>query len=161
VEWGALALLLKRLSELRQDMEATMASFSDIPPIVIASNVFPYLENRTDWNNLSLVNKDIHNAVTGHKQLEPPWPEGKLRDESIDSGATLRAPTFSPDGDFIAHGDWTGNLYLWNRATGLVAIWHGHDRAAAIDDDGSNDDDFVTVDKVIFSQNSNLLASVA
>jgi hypothetical protein len=42
-------LLTSRLSELAQDMEDTLTKFADIPPIVIASNVFPYLENRTDW----------------------------------------------------------------------------------------------------------------
>jgi hypothetical protein len=69
---GAFALLLNRLSELRQDMEATKASFLDIPPIVIASNVFPYLDNRTDWNDFAVVNKDINKAIKNDKQLEPP-----------------------------------------------------------------------------------------
>jgi hypothetical protein len=48
LDWGALTLLLNLLSELRQDMEATLAKFVDIPQIVIAANVFPYLGNRND-----------------------------------------------------------------------------------------------------------------
>jgi WD40 repeat protein len=157
LDWGAFKLLLSRLSELGQDMEDTLASFSDIPPNVIASNMFPYLEKRTDWNNFSLVNKDINKALTSHKQLEPPWPEGNLTDESIDSGSILTSPTFSPDGEFIANGDNDGNIYLWNRTKGLIANLQGYDRD---DDDSASDEEGVSVDTVIFSPDSNLLASV-
>jgi WD40 repeat protein len=148
LDWGAFALLLNRLSELRQAMEATMASFSDIPSIVIAANVFPFIENRNDWNNFSLVNKDINNAVMNHKGLTPPWPEGMLWDESIE-GISLTSPTFSPDGKSIANGDNDGNVYLWNRTKGLVANWRND-----VDGDGR------CVDKVIFSPDGNLLVTV-
>jgi WD40 repeat protein len=144
-------LLSTRLSELREEMEATLTKFVDIPPIVIASNVFPYLENRTDWNNFSSVNKDINKIVTNHKELTPPWPEGILKDERIDVDSILTSPTFSPDSKFIAHGDEEGNIYLWSQTKGLVANWRNGD---------DDDDDYVRVDKVIFSPNSNLLASV-
>jgi WD40 repeat protein len=144
-------LLSTRLSELGQDMENTLTKFADIPSIVIASNVFPYLGNRNDWNNFSMVNKDIHRAVTNHKQLEPPWPEGDLMDESIDEGSILNLPTFSPDSKFIAHGDDNGNIYLWSRTKGLIANWLGHDTT----------DHNVIVGNVIFSPDGNLLVTVA
>jgi WD40 repeat protein len=145
-------LLSARLSGLSQDMEDTLTKFVDIPSIVIASNVFPYLENRTDWNDFSLVNKDIHKAVTSHKQLSPPWPDGILMDESIDEDSILTSPRFSPDGKCIAHGDDEGNIYLWSRTKGLVANWHGHEN----DDDG----DQVNVDDISFSPAGNLLVTV-
>jgi hypothetical protein len=145
-------LLSARLSELSQDMEDTLTKFCDIPANVIASNVFPYLENRTDWNNFSLVNKDINKAVTSHKCLEPPWPEGKLKDESIVEGIScLRSPTFAPDGKYIANGDEDGNIYIWSRTKGLVANWHGHD---------DDDDDEVVVNAISFSPDGNLLVTV-
>jgi WD40 repeat protein len=132
-------------------MEDTLANFVDIPPLVIASNVFPYLENRTDWNNFSLVNKDINKAFTTHKGLTPPWPECQLMDESIDYETPMKLPTFSPDCDFIANGDLRGNICLWNRKKGCVAKWQGQD-IADIDDD-------IFVSKMSFSPNGNLLAS--
>jgi WD40 repeat protein len=154
LDWGAFALLLNRLSELKRDMEATLASFSDVPPLVIASNVFPFLENRNDWNNFSLVNKDINHAVTNHKQLSPPWPECQLTNESIED-SFVTSPTFSPDGKFIAHGDEKGNIYVWSRTKGLVANWQGHG-----DDDDADDEQGLSVDEVIFSPDSNILVTV-
>jgi WD40 repeat protein len=140
-------LLLNRLSELGQDMEDTLTKFCDIPANVIASNVFPFLENRTDWNHFSLVNKDINNAVTNHKQLTPPWPEGKLMGGCQESYMT--SPTFSPYGKFIAHGDEEGNIYLWSRSKGLVTNWKGDE-----------DDDVVHMDEISFSPAGNLLVTV-
>jgi WD40 repeat protein len=160
LDWGAFALLLNRLSELRQAMEATLANFSDIPPIVIAANVFPFLGNRNDWNNCSLVNKDINKAVTKHKGLTPPWPEGTL---TAARGSNLTSPAFSPDGKSIANGDNDGNVYLWNRTKGLVANWQGYDHDIDEDDDYDNsedEDDQVHVNKVIFSSDSHLLVTV-
>jgi WD40 repeat protein len=146
--------LLNRLSELGQDMEDTLTKFADIPPIAIASNVFPYLGNRTDWNNFSLVNKDINNAVTKHKGLVPPWPEGVLvRDESIPGEDNeLMASVFSPDGDFIAHGDGDGNLYLWSRTKGLIANWLG--------DEDEDEDHVVDWKEIYFSPACNLLVTI-
>jgi WD40 repeat protein len=160
LDWGAFALLLNHLAELRQDMESTLASLSDIPPLVIASNVFPYLENRTDWNNFALVNKDINYAVTNHKQLEPPWPEGELWDESVDDDTPIKSPTFSPDCDFIANGDLRGNICLWNRNKGFVAKWLGREDIV-INYFDNEDEDLFLVSNVSFSPNGNLLASVA
>jgi WD40 repeat protein len=154
-------LLSVCLSELGQDMEDTLTKFVDIPPIVIASNVFPYLENRTDWNNFSLVNKDINDAATKHKQLTPPWPEGILRDGNIEGTPSLASPTFSPDGQFIACGDEDGNIYLWNRKKGLVTNWHGHDNDDDDDEVDDEEDIDVTVENVAFSPDGNLLVTVS
>jgi WD40 repeat protein len=132
-------VLAARLSLLGQDMEDTLTKFADIPPIVIASNVFPYLENRTDWNNFSLVTKDIYNAVTKHKQLEPPWPAIEY--------ANSTSLAFSPDSKSISHGDKYGNIYLWSRTKGLVANWRGYNK-------------HFRVDTLIFSPDGNLLLSV-
>jgi WD40 repeat protein len=151
---------MARLSELAQDMEETLTKFLDIPAIVIASNVFPYFDNRTDWNNFSVANKDIYKAVTSHKQLAPPWPEGKLI--QCDNS---RSPAFSRDGKCIAHGDNEGNLYLWN-TKGLVAKWQGYDQVDNDDDDDDEEDDSddeeeeICVDNVIFSPAGDLLVSV-
>jgi WD40 repeat protein len=90
---------------------------------------------------------EIYNAVTKHKQLEPPWPEEILRDESIEEERS-RSPTLSLDSKFIAHGDDEGNLYLWSRTKGLVANWQGYGY------------DNFRVDTVIFSPDGNLLLSV-
>jgi WD40 repeat protein len=153
LDWKTFTLISNRLSELRQDMEDTLTKFADIPPIVIASNVFPFLENRTDWNNFAFVNKDINYAVTNHKELMPPWPEGKLADDSLYVNSVLRAPTFSPDGKFIANGDLGGNLYLWNRTKGLVANWKGHDH-------DNEDYGQIIVDDISFSPAGNVLVTV-
>jgi WD40 repeat protein len=131
---------------------------------VIASNVFPYLDNRTDWNDFAVVNKDINKAIKNDKQLEPP---GELI-KNVNS----KSPAFSSDGKFIAHGDEQGNIYLWNRTKGLVAKWlgynhedHGDDHHYDEEDSGYEEEEYmrvanVRVDKVIFSPNGNLLASV-
>jgi WD40 repeat protein len=156
MDWETFKLLFSRLSELNEDMEDTLTKFVDIPPIVIASNVLPYLENRTDWNNFALVTKDINKAVTSHKQLSPPWPEGKLRDESIENNHVWSKPTFSPDSKLIAHGDREGSIYIWSRTKGLIANWPGHDRA----DDADADDDEEILDCLVFSPAGNLLVTV-
>jgi WD40 repeat protein len=59
------------------------------------------------------------------------------------------SPAFSPDSDFIAHGDEEGNICLWNRTKGLVANWRNDD-----------DDDDVNVDYIYFSPDCNLLVTV-
>jgi dGTP triphosphohydrolase len=99
-KYDILDALSKQISELQQALEAEhvsrSAKFSDVPETVIVSNVFPYLENRTDCNNLSLVTKEINNVATNHKNLALPWPENcRLWRESFDY---LSGPTFSPDG---------------------------------------------------------------
>jgi hypothetical protein len=40
-------LLFARVSELQKGMDDSLAKFLDIPPNVIAANVFPFIQNRT------------------------------------------------------------------------------------------------------------------
>jgi WD40 repeat protein len=115
--------LSERLSKLGQAMKESRACFSDIPAIAVASNMFPYLESRTDRHNFALVSKEINKAVTEHKDLTPPWPEGKLTHSSIYPHSR---PTFSHDGEFIACGNHRGAISIWSRRKGLVASWRGH-----------------------------------
>jgi WD40 repeat protein len=123
--------LSKRLSGIGQAMKESRACFTDIPVIAVASNMFPFLENRTDWNNFALVSKEIHKAVTEHKDLSPPWPECQLNDASIDD---YSIPKFSHDGEFIAYGNHEGCIFIWSRRKGLVASWrrvHGGDSSVS------------------------------
>jgi WD40 repeat protein len=121
--------LLECLSGLGQTMTDSRASFSDIPVSAIVANMFHYLENRTDWNNFALVNKEINKAVKEHKDITPPWSERRLKHESIDN---YSRPKFSPDGEFIAYGNRGGDICLWSRRKGLVAIWKGHEHNSSV-----------------------------
>jgi hypothetical protein len=156
-------LLSACLVELGQDMEDALTKFVDIPSIVIASNVFPYLKERDDWNHFSLVNKDINDAVTKHKQLEPPWPFVKLMAAGSTSrfaythGRTLSSDALSADEKFIAHLNRSGRVYLWNRTKGLVANWQGHSTPNDEDDEDDDDDDEAEVYIMTFSPDDKLL----
>jgi WD40 repeat protein len=128
-KYDILDALSKQISELQQALEAEhvsrSAKFSDVPETVIVSNVFPYLENRTDCNNLSLVTKEINNVATNHKNLALPWPENcRLWRESFDY---LSGPTFSPDGKCVAFYEGERRIHIWCRKKGLVKSWEGHD----------------------------------
>jgi WD40 repeat protein len=117
-------MLSKSLSELSQSMEETYAKFSDIPVSVIASNAFPYLDKRTDWNNFSIATKEIDKTVKNNKDIFPPWPLGCLvRGEDGDESD----PSFSPDGECIAFGDQHGRIRLLSGKKGLVSSWQGHE----------------------------------
>jgi WD40 repeat protein len=138
--------LLERLSELSQAVEDARTKFLDIPPSVIVARVFPYL-NRTDWNNFSMANKEIHYADKNHKTLLPPWPDrGCLWDATLSISINpphlrLCGPTFSPNTQFVAfydNGDGldadyfeyisnrNGRIHVWGRR-GLLKSWEGHD----------------------------------
>jgi WD40 repeat protein len=158
--------LFTRLSHLRLLMENSFAKLSDIPPNIIASRVFPFIEHRTDWNNLMLVNTGIYKAVKKNKVIVPPWPELTL-DNGCDSEIVLKSPTFSPDGNFISYGE-EENICIWSRTNGLVANWRGYgndndsdnnEHSDDNDEDNANDDP-VLVTSVAFSPDGNLLASV-
>jgi hypothetical protein len=89
--------LSKHISELQQSLEAERDSrkpteFADIPTNVIVSHVFPFFENRTDWNNFALVTKDIQNAVKYHKKLVQPWPDNSLWSHALHNEVELWAP---------------------------------------------------------------------
>jgi hypothetical protein len=74
--WRAFQSIFWNFNNLEAERDSrNPTEFADIPMNVIVSNVFPFLENRTDWNNFSLVTKDIRNAVKNHKKLVPPWPD--------------------------------------------------------------------------------------
>lgn len=69
----------KHLAALRHVIGKSKAQFSHVEPNITASNVFPFLNNnRTDWNNLSIVNKDTHQTVAANNALTPPWPKKQL-----------------------------------------------------------------------------------
>ena len=74
------AMLRKRIAELDLVIEMSQTQFSSIELSILTSNVFPYLK-RTDWNNLSVVNKEIHKEVKENDALTPPWPEIKLSND--------------------------------------------------------------------------------
>jgi WD40 repeat protein len=119
--------LSARISEISLALEDSKTKFSDIPVSVIVSRVLPYLnDSRTDWNNLSMVTKEIHNAVKNNKELTPPWPTGNCCLRNADG--PLTSPRFSPDGEFIAYGDASGKIHIWNQRRGLVTSWQGHER---------------------------------
>jgi WD40 repeat protein len=109
--------------------------FDDIPTNVIVSNVFPFFENRTDWNNFSLVNKDIRNAVKNHKKLVPPWPDNCcLSHDSFADASTLSQAAVSPNGEFVAFCSdprigrgIRGRIHILCRRKGLVQSWEAHD----------------------------------
>lgn len=115
--------LYERLGRLRHIMLMSKAHFSHVEPNVLASNVLPFLNNRTDWNNLSIVNKDIYKAVVANDTLTPPWP---LRQWNTNTEYAC-SPAFSTDGKFIYYGDGEGKFYLWSRMKGLIKILQGPD----------------------------------
>jgi WD40 repeat protein len=124
--WRAFQSIFRNFNNSQQSLEAEQDSrkseFADIPMNVIVSNIFPFFENRTDWNNFSMVTKDIRNAVKNHKKLVPPWPENyRLSHESY-----CFKPTFSPNGEFICYLSW-GRIHILCRRKGLVQSWKAHD----------------------------------
>jgi WD40 repeat protein len=141
MDFDSYTKLTERLSGLGQAMKESRASFSDIPVSAVVANVFHYLESRTDWNNFAIATKQINKAVTEHKDITPPWPEGQLIHDSIDY---YSRPTFSYDGEFIAYGNRGRDIYIWNRRKGLVASLDGHEHNSS----------------VTFSPCSNLLVSI-
>jgi WD40 repeat protein len=171
MDFESYALLSQRLVQLQEVMKDSRARFLDIPSSVVASNMFPYLEDRTDWNNFALVNKDINFAVLFHKAIMPPWPVGCLWEEST---SIVRSPTFSSNGKFIAHGCKKGYVYVWSRQEGLVARLYAHEYENVNDTDDDNDDseekdeedddeddnDEIGIGIVAFSPNCEILVSV-
>jgi WD40 repeat protein len=143
MDFESFTKLSERLSGLGQAMKDSRPSLSDIPASIIASNMFHYLENRT---NFALLSKEINKAVT-EQNVTPPWPECQLRHESIDDHSN---PTFSHDGEFIAYGNYDGQISVWSRKKGLVASWRGHMHNSG-----------VTSSSVSFSPCSNLLVSTS
>jgi WD40 repeat protein len=131
------------MADSSQAMEESIPCFADIPVIAVASNMFPFLESRTDWNNFALVSKEIYKAVTEHKDLSPPWPDCQLSEAG--EGASYCTPIFSHDGELIAYGNGGGRISIWSRRKALVASWKGHDSHAS---------------DVSFSPCSNLLLSI-
>jgi WD40 repeat protein len=129
--------LSTHISELQQALEAERdsrrAKFWNVPTNVIVANVFPFLENRKDWNNFSIVTKEIQNTVKNHKSLLPPWPDKcRLRHYGYNSlnKPTLNNPTFSPNGECIAycennHGNGS-RIHIWCRKKGPVKVWAAH-----------------------------------
>jgi WD40 repeat protein len=124
VDYKTFDMLSKRISEMNRTMEevkiARQATFSDIPVSVIASNAFPYLGNRTDWNNFSIATKEMDKYVKNNKDGFPPWPLGCLfrGEDGLECD-----PTFSPDGEYIACGDQDGRINIFSRRKGLVSSW--------------------------------------
>jgi WD40 repeat protein len=129
IDFDTYTKLTERLSKLDQAMTDARPSFSDIPVSAVVANMFHYLEKRTDWNNFALVTKEMNKAVTEHKDLTPPWPEGQLNHASIDD---YSRPKFSHDGEFIAYSNSRGRIYIWCRRKGLVASLEGHDRNSSV-----------------------------
>jgi WD40 repeat protein len=123
MEFDGYTKLTGCLSKIDQAMKDSRPSFSNIPVSAVVVNMFQYLENRTDWNNFALVNKEINKAVREHKDLTPPWPEGEWIHDSIDG---YSRPKFSDDGEFIAYSNYEGYIYIWSRRKGLVASLEGH-----------------------------------
>jgi WD40 repeat protein len=135
--------LSARISEISLVLEDSKTKFSDIPVSVIVSRVLPYLnDSRTDWNNLSIATKEIYTTVKNNKELTPPWPTGNRCLRNADG--PLTSSRFSPDGEFIAYGDASGKIHIWNQRRGLVTSWQGHDQ---------------NVLTVIYSPNGNFLLS--
>lgn len=71
------------------------------------------------------------------QQLNPPVADGWMGD----SLGRVRSPAFSPEGDRVAIGGYTGTVCIWNVATGkLIQSWHtqhsGWLRAVAFSPDG-------------------------
>jgi WD40 repeat protein len=129
-KYDILDALSLQISELQQALEAEQVSrsakFSDVPVTVIVSNVFPYLENRTDWNNLSLVTKEINNVAINQKNHVPPWPEiCHLWHGSLGNGRFPRFPCWSPNGECVAFCD-NSQIHIWCQKKGLVKSWVGH-----------------------------------
>jgi WD40 repeat protein len=147
LDFETYTLLSKGIGELTHVMKESRPTFSDLPSSAVASCVFPFIGNRTDWNNLSLVSKDINNAIKAHKNIFPPWPDNcRLSDDSMDEDNYVEKPRFSQDGRHIAFSDGGGLIYLWCRKNGLVARWlHGRED--------------VCVYRLTFSPDGNLLAS--
>ena len=100
IHWKKELLISSKLSELQKAINAKYKTFSDVPAEIIATNVFPFLEDRPDYNNLAQVNKSIHRAIAENKSISPPWPEMLVPDALVHHGMCTY-PKFSLKGDYI------------------------------------------------------------
>ena len=66
----------KKTKKKRQPEEGLkLSSDIDIPIEILLKDVLPMLPLRSDWNNLSMVNKATYRFFKSQKDLLPPWPK--------------------------------------------------------------------------------------
>jgi WD40 repeat protein len=77
-----------------------------IPYSVIEQCIFPFISDRVTWNNLSVVNKQFHEAS---KSILPPWPA-----TSLYVGRQVTSVSFSPCGTLLAVATDYDVIHIWN-----------------------------------------------
>jgi WD40 repeat protein len=111
-----------------------------IPIVLIVSHIFPFIRDRTAWNNLLIANKEICAAIKVRNDIIPPWPTVRRLGKRAKGAAV-----FSPNGEFLACGGAKrGSIQIWSRKHGLIASWQGHSKL---------------VNSMAYSPDGNLLAS--
>jgi WD40 repeat protein len=85
-----------------------------IPYSVIEQCIFPFISDRVTWNNLSVVNKQFHEAS---KSILPPWPT-----TSFNVGRQVTSMSFSPCGTLLAVATDYDVIRIWNVRGKRVAL---------------------------------------
>ena len=88
----------------------------DLPIDVISSGIGSLLGDRTDWNGLSLVNKETRQTMM--KTL-PPWPKHFRLGELVEAGNTVGYCKFSPNGEWlVCYGATSASPLFYHRRDG-------------------------------------------
>lgn len=87
-----------------------------LPASILLYHVAPFLEDRTTWNALVMVNKELYNLCKEENTVKAPWPQVRLR---VTAG---RAWSVAFGGDFVACGTERGRIQIWNRRNGTTRV---------------------------------------
>jgi WD40 repeat protein len=121
-------------------MEYTEQGIVTIPESVLASVIAPFLSDRTTFNNVCLVNKEVRRLVM--QACHPPWPSPI----ELATHAEVHSVAVSEDGRLLACACQDSLIWLWNVETGRPIRLEGHEQS---------------VQQVTFSPNGNYLASAS
>jgi WD40 repeat protein len=95
-----------------------------LPANMIGTNILPMIADRTTFNNLRSVSKEIHDCsqtlITNGK-ITPPWPA-----TSVPVTSRVWSMAFSPDNGLLACGDSDGIVHIWNGSNGSCDLLEGH-----------------------------------
>jgi WD40 repeat protein len=89
----------------------------DLPTSIIVDLILPFVDRKT-WNNLILTNREIYQAS---KEIEPPWPSGKLSVDHGDFIDFIGYVAFSSDGKYFILYTTSGSIHVWHKRIGPYA----------------------------------------
>lgn len=123
----------------------------------ILSLVVPFLEDRSDWNNVCLASTTVRREMMENKSLIPPWPLGVYTQRTSRNGSMMKVQChFTQDGQylvclrcFVKYSDWRADDYsevetkhtamVFHRKNGFVKKWEIKDMEGTEYSEGPTD----------------------